>query len=191
MDFQVPCKCGRKVRVTAVNCGDFVACACGERVKVPPLSELRQSAGLDAYAHGIVEKIRGQVAEGVLPAESECLFCYRPTSATARFAIVCEQPYSRGTSDSTYKLQVLVMFLLTWICPGMWILMALRILNRANEHHSIEGREVAVDVPLRCCEACGNSLALTNRKVKSVLLERQPYRELFQKYPSATVRREA
>lgn len=186
MSFQIRCECGRTLDVGAADCGQNVACACGKSVKVPRLSELRQSAGLDPYASGIVDKIRGKIAKGELPAEHECLSCYRVTEAKALFSVECERPYRLGTGATSFGLQVLGTAVLLVFFP---IIALLRAVYRQRQDPTIVGREVAVDVPLRCCEACSASRRISARRAKQFMAETEPYRELFKQYPRAKVRR--
>jgi len=76
-------------------------------VKVPRLSELRQSVGQGAYSSGIVDEIRDGIRDGKLPLEKECASCYRPTEATVRFSVECERPLSSGMSETSFWLQLL------------------------------------------------------------------------------------
>jgi len=75
------------------------------------------------------------------------------------------------------------------ICPIVWIVFLLRLLDRKRQHRTILGREVAVDVPMRCCEDCAESRRLSNRKAKTIMAGSESYRELFKQYPQAIVRR--
>jgi len=50
MEFELPCDCGRRVSVSAVQAGTTVTCDCGQAMSVPRLGELRKLAGLEPTA---------------------------------------------------------------------------------------------------------------------------------------------
>lgn len=189
MAFEVVCECGRRLTVGASNSGQEIPCSCGAMVKVPRLSELRQSVGQGAYSSGIVDEIRDKVRDGKLPVEYECVCCYRTTQANVHYSVECERPFSSGMSETSFWLQLLGIGVFALICPIVWIVFLLRLLDRKRQQRTILGREVSVDVPLRCCEPCAASHGLTNRKAKTIMAAGESYRELFKQYPQAVVRR--
>lgn len=189
MEFDIACNCGRRLTVGASNSGQEIPCSCGAMVKVPRLSELRQSVGQGAYSSGVVDEMRDGIRDGKLPLETECVSCNQPTEATVRFSVECERPFSSGMSETSFWLQLLGIGVFALICPIVWIVFLLRLLDRKRQQRTILGREVAVDVPMRCCEACAASRGLSNRNAKARLAASESYRELFKQYPQAIVRR--
>ena len=67
MSYQVECRCGNPVAVTADQAGTTVRCQCGESVPVPSLSKLRAAVGLGSYESGAIDTIRRMMDEGTLP----------------------------------------------------------------------------------------------------------------------------
>src|SRR5437868_7253216 len=95
--YSVHCTCGQQTPVERSAAGDVVTCVCGQRIKVPRLSELRRQAGQAAYDVSTYDRIRQMLAEGSLPPPPRlCALSQRPTSDVVYLTIACETPHRSG-----------------------------------------------------------------------------------------------
>jgi hypothetical protein len=94
--YAVVCPCGAKIPVEKSAAGSQVACPCGAMANVPRLSELRRSAGEEAFTLSTVDRIRQLINEGEIPLGGFWLLSMRPTTGVAHVRVECEMSFRRG-----------------------------------------------------------------------------------------------
>jgi hypothetical protein len=178
MQYRLECGCGRPVAVTTADAGTTIACACGEEIRVPSLSELRANAGLGAYESGAIDTIRRLMSEGTLPWGDTCAQSGLPTRDILHFHVQCERTHA---AQERSRLEVLVVVLL-----GFWAL----LLTMGAEEGDARGRDTAVSVPLRLRREYHRGLARwgTQRRLRRLLRTVPIYARLLDEYPRATIR---
>jgi hypothetical protein len=178
MDFSIGCSCGRTIAVTAAQAGSEVRCNCGQVNAVPLLSELRRSIGQSKYNLGIIDRIRQQVADGVLPAGNLCARCGAETSDALPLLVECERTWSHGGGFWRH-------FSLFLLGP-IWFW---GLLRRDYNNPEVFGRESVVELPLRMCQSCQTTVRQTGSTAAKVrLLQKVPlFEELLREYPQARI----
>lgn len=177
MNFTISCPCGKDVTVTATDAGVEVRCHCGNVNTVPSLSELRRAAGQSRYNQGIVDRVKQNVADRVLPSESACVKCGVPTGGVLYLTVECERTYRSGGGFWKH-------FFLFLLAP-IWIWGQLR----RDYSTEVFGRETFLDVPLLICPSCEMAIRKSRlARARKALLKKVPlYAELLREYPQATV----
>lgn len=174
MKYEVRCECGKVHSVSGADAGASLSCACGRRVEVPPLHQLRTQTGQRAVP--ILVQVRGLVATGRLPGRRECVCCHRPVTGLMQVGIGCEPTPGdgRGGAEAAGCL-------LGWITAG-----PAGLLFGSGMAHMVKNAspDVSVVVPLPVCDACRPShndpatLRLSLRQIPE-------YAALLDEYPSA------
>ena len=188
MSYSVTCPCGKRCDVAATAAGSTIACDCGRPVPVPALSELRLSAGQEAYDRGTAGQIAGMVRRGALPVDELCCISGRSTQDVAVFCIACERVQVRHSGLDLTDRTILGWLVLGWlgIIAG-WIgsMFAWKKKPKPIREH---GREVVVYAPVRISEEYHPSLKRRSQRYLKDLLKNTPiYAALLKEYPKATV----
>jgi len=103
-NYSVECACGESNAVAQSQAGSTISCSCGQSLEVPRLSELRQSAGEQAYESGIMDVIQRKVASGELPSNDICLVSGLPTKDILWVNVECERKWFRGRDESKWGI---------------------------------------------------------------------------------------
>lgn len=170
--YPVACECGQVHQVPATMAGSRFPCACGREVSVPSLGRLKASVGQSAVSAEV--RIEQMLQRGMLPEETSCLVCRKPTKDVAHAWTVCE----RATVQQ----------------PGGWVTSLLSfvtilwgfIIFYKQLRETSEGRDLRFRLPLRVCRDCTDQLR-DPRRLKETLLDVPVYSDLLQKYPDADV----
>lgn len=150
--FEYQCeRCGRIHQMSASRAGADLECSCGFRTTLPPLSQLRRSAGLAAYEKTTAETIVEMVADGRLPDSSMCVACSARCDEMQLVA-VCERMQTR--TSITRAGGGFGGFVAGFV-SGIPVFIPLgggpMKLDVAEEQL---GRDVVVPVPMRVCNRC-------------------------------------
>jgi hypothetical protein len=177
LQYQVGCRCGQQLVVTADEAGTTVRCECGADVPVPSLSKLRATAGIGSYETGTIDTIRRMLDQGTLPWGGDCAVSGRPTRDVLQVKVQCERLHV-PKDHARYAL-------LLAVCAGpLWALLAV-----GSRQRPTHGRDTVVVVPLRvCCEYHrGLSPWWMRRKLRRLLRGVPVYARLLDEYPGATI----
>jgi hypothetical protein len=182
MAYSVRCSCGNAHEVSATQAGTEISCGCGAVVLVPLLSQLRVSAGQEAYESGIVDKILRLKSEGKLPLGDHCLLSGQRTEDTALVRVQCERSYDKGPPKYEKFLAILSFF---FIGIFAWFV-AKETLGQKPEW---VGRDLELSLPIRVHRDLRDDLQkIRNQKRLRELLRAVPlYAQLLDDYPSAEV----
>jgi hypothetical protein len=174
VSYEVRCECGKPHAVTAADAGSSLRCGCDRTVEVPPLHQLRVSAGQTALSADM--QLQAMLQRGELPGTDECVRCHRPTSGAVRVVIDCE----RAETKAVYSRQGQVTGCLLGLLFG-WI-----VIGRAEREDRVLGRDVVFTVPLRICESCEPEIRSAGA-LRETLRRVPVYAALLDKYPSARI----
>ena len=174
MLYKIRCECGRTQQVPATMAGGRVPCVCGLEVLVPSLSKLKGQTGQSAMSAEI--RLDEMLQRGVLPEETNCLLCRKPTTSVAYCWTTCERPQVERAHGWFHYVMRTVMFDLLGLARDMG----------HNEGDTVHGRDVRYRLPLRVCPECTSQLR-DARLLKETLLDVPVYAELLDKYPHAEV----
>ena len=142
---------------------------------MPCLSDLRRSAGQEAYELSTVDRVRKMVAEGLLPSPGLCVVSQRPTQEKMYFTIACETPEAVGGYSSGW-LMVFRIF-----SP-----LLARLARR--EQPKLLGREIVVRVPLSISADCQPAVRkMSSTRLRELLGTVPAYAQLLQEYPCAQI----
>jgi hypothetical protein len=157
--------------------GGSVACRCGRKLAVPPLSELRRGAGADAYVTNAVEVVRQKLSRGELPAGPGCVRCGSSAHVMVTCRVVCERPFASGSDDDGGSL-------VGFLSLG-WLSFLRR--KRAPASGEVHGRETVLELPLGLCDSCRSEAGNLRRpRVLRRLIAAVPdYQRLLDEYPEA------
>jgi len=173
--YGVKCQCGRSTAVTKADAGGEVQCQCGERVRVPRLSDLRRQAGQAAYEIGPVDRIRRLIAEGQLPQAKICHVSLRPTTDVLLVTVECETPYTRGGYSWWWYL------LFVMVSPFLAIL-------AARQDTETAGRETVLRLPLSIDAEFQPEVRQYSAARLRIMLRADPnYSQLLDEFPRAKV----
>lgn len=146
-------RCGKTHSVERAQAGATLDCACGQRMTLPPLSQLRKQTGMAAFEKSTAATIIELVAEGRLPKCSNCVRCSVSCDELPLVAI-CEQgSYSAravGGGGGAF---------IGGIFGGIPFLIPLGggSPSRITERQS--GRDLVVPVPMCICDHCWNTVS--------------------------------
>jgi len=144
MTFSFSCECGNTLEVTATQAGTEIPCLCGDAVRVPLLSQLRQLAGQGAYEVDTVDTIIRMTRDGELPHGDICVISGFPTSDTYDLYVQCESKWIKGLGKGQYLFLILTcIFLPIWI---IWVLVG-RVLFNEKRQELGHDRGVYTPVP--------------------------------------------
>src|SRR5215218_2165604 len=91
MTYPVRCECGKVYQISAALAGSHYTCACGRELVVPSLSRLKMAAGEEVLSP--VVRLEQMLHLGMLPQETRCLGCDRPTTGVTHFWAICERAF--------------------------------------------------------------------------------------------------
>lgn len=110
MEIQLQCDCGETITVTEAKAESDVPCKCGREVRVPPFVELKRMAGMTLdVPELLVERL---LAAGKLPEETACIICGVQTNAVCRCWLECARALVRPAGAS-FSFTNLLVFLFT------------------------------------------------------------------------------
>jgi hypothetical protein len=176
MEFQVKCSCGNSSIVTEGSAGAIIQCACGRRTTVPPLKDLRLSAGLPAYDPSPELVIEHLLKTGGLRAGSACVECGIDTADRVTVTVECEKPLVRRSGGFAWPLLLLSMLALP-VHVLLWEKRQLRVF----------GKEKSYMLPLTICRQC-RTKSPREPAIKKWLCSNPDYARLLDKFPDAKVR---
>ena len=146
MELLLPCECGHQTPVREIQAGMQLMCKCGRMFAVPSLTELRRMSGREAtLSPGLL--IDTMVANGELPATSDCAACGADTAGSVDVLAICER--ARAANNDDLASRMVLVFLLGWI--GLLIS---RARQRAEDDNRLIGTDRDVRMPLRICPDC-------------------------------------
>jgi hypothetical protein len=175
MPIPLKCSCGREVPVQFSQAGAEIACECGQAIKVPSLSKLRELSGKGAYEAGIIDTINRMVASGELPAGNHCAVSGEPTADAIDLFVEAERVSQVGTSPGMAAAVAL-------LCSP---LIAIAMMLKAPKD---VGRETFVATPLRVSGIHHQRvLRSSQRQLKRWLRSVPVYAQLLKEYPRARV----
>jgi hypothetical protein len=155
-------------------------------VRVPRLSQLRVSKGLDAAETNVRDTIARMIREGTLPWGNCCAVSGMPTDDVMLFEVHCEQSYVKGSGSKQWGAALIVMgFFACWpVAIFMWLIG--RDLYKAQVERV--GRDVVITIPLRLSLESQSSVGhFSQSRLKTILSGVPIYERLFQEYPDARV----
>jgi hypothetical protein len=175
--FELPCECGRRIRVTAADAGTRVACECGVEQAVPSLSRLRQLEGRDPYEAGTVDTICRLVSCGELPQGENCAVSGRCTQDVLGCSVIISSVMLHEERMAMkILLSVFVSPLFFWI-PKMFV-----------KYYPAPGSETTVPTPIRLASRYHARYSKASQSRLRRLLRRVPiYRTLLDQYPLAQI----
>ena len=182
MNFEVKCACGKVATVTEGSANAVIMCSCGKSIEVPSLRQLRQQAGLSAFAIAPELVLESMLTRGELPAERDCLLCGAQVASIRRFHVICERSWEKKTGDSRVASGLLAV--LTTIFFGWWV-----YIRKQREVRQL-GRDTQFTLPVRMCDHCAADVRDRQGMVR-VLSEVPVYRQLLDKFPNAEISRQS
>ena len=179
MAISLACSCGQAVLVELSQAGGETACQCGQTIRIPSLSKLRELSGKGAYEAGIIDTIHRMVASGELPAGDRCVVASEPSDDVFELYGEAEQVSQIGTSVAQAALVAVL------CSPVLAIAMALKPIRDV-------GRSTIVLTPLRvCAKHQPRVLRASQRALKRWLRTVPVYAQLLNDYPRARILFEA
>jgi hypothetical protein len=123
---------------------------------------------------------------GMLPEESCCLICNKPTDHICGVWAVCERVEPAAETHRSWLVHVLLILFI-----GLFFyIVILAYLLRRDSRNEERGRDVRLRLPLRVCPDC--TLQLKDyEKLKQTVWSVAVYDELFDKYPETELALEA
>jgi len=174
MRYPVRCECGKQYHFTAAQAGNHYSCPCGREMVVPSLSQMKMAAGEEVLSP--VVRLEQMVQLGLLPQESRCVFCRRPTAGVAHFWAICERVFVKKDASRVWWIVAL-----SWICFGWLGLILLMFRARDDRMH---GSDVRLRLPLRMCPDCAPELDGPGA-LRAAVLAVPVYADLLDQYPNA------
>jgi len=177
MPYFVDCECGKTYELRASAAGAEIACRCGLTFVAPRLSQMRRSAGEDAYAKNAMERATARIANGELPGPECCIISGMPTIDVLYVTVQCEQEWTRRPNNNV------AMLLGALFSP--WLAIAMR--QRDKRPSSIHGRNSTLTLPLRIDRTEQPRLLKRHRWPAVKKLVAEHCEGLFEEYPEAKV----
>jgi hypothetical protein len=155
--------------------GGETACGCGQSIKIPSLSKLRELSGKGAYEAGVIDTINRMVTSGELPPGNRCAVSGEPTDDVLDLFVEAEQVSQIGTNIAAAALVAV-------LCSPI-IALAMTVKPPRDV-----GRDTLVLTPLRiAAKYHGRVLRSSQRKLKRWLKTVPVYAQLLAEYPNARV----
>lgn len=154
--FEFQCTfCGAAHAVHAVQAGGDLLCQCGRNLLVPRLSQLRASAGKEAYKPSIVARIKKAV-ETEVPARSvsECQRCGLPAERRPMVAI-CERTSSSIVSSGGDSGGFVAGFI-----GGLPFVIPLGGANAGEATETQTGSSLVAPITVYTCDSCWTDLTI-------------------------------
>jgi hypothetical protein len=172
--------------VSASDAGTTVACPCGRAVRVPRLSQLRVSQGLDAAESNVRDTIARMIREGTLPWGDCCAVSGVPTDNVMLFDVLCEQSYVKGSASRKWGTVLIVLgFFVCWpIAIFMWLI------GRDLHKTQVErvGHDVVMTIPVKVRMDSQTSVArYSQSRLRKMLSSIPIYERLFNEYSGARI----
>lgn len=179
MTYEVRCECGKAHAVSSADAGSSLRCACGRSVDVPPLHQLRTTAGEEGVSPSM--QLQAMLHRNELPGTRNCACCLRETDHLIRVSVVCEQVIvsEKGSAGAA---------LLGGMLFGLLAGLAAMVISRAGQQPVQHGTQVSFILPVRVCETCARSLT-TTEAIRKALSTTAIYEALFEQYPKASIER--
>jgi hypothetical protein len=175
MAILLTCSCGQSVPVEMAQAGGETACGCGQAIKIPSLSKLRELTGKGAYEAGVIDTINRMVASGELPSGDRCAVSGETTDDEIDLFVEAEQ-----VSQIRYSAAAAA-FVAILCSPLIGLLM---ILKQPRD----VGRDTLVLTPLRVAAKYHRRVSRSSqRKLKRWLRTVPVYAQLLQEYPRARI----
>lgn len=181
MEIQLQCDCGETITVTEAKAESDVPCKCGREVRVPPFFELRQMAGMTLEVPELV--VQRLLAAGRLPEETACLICCVQTTAVCRCWLECERAMVVSQRHGVWFYLISLLGLFSGFYFFLFILNIL-IINSMRGPHEEYGHDRLFYLPLMVFPRCRGTLE-EPRSLRAVLARVPAFRELLAKYPQA------
>lgn len=176
MPYSVRCSCGKDVEVTAGQAGTDVACACGNTITVPRLSELRSQAGESADGASPELAILYTYGNDIEPVGGDkCLNCGSATTNRIRCSLEYERPWLKGERSFVNRVIAILIF---GICALIYSL-----IRRGGV---VLGELKVFRLAVTMCPACEKA-SLTPHGLRTILRKESQFDRLFDKYPSAQI----
>lgn len=174
--FRVDCSCGDHILVSEGAAGMVFTCDCGKPIQVPSSIQLRASAGLKPIIPP-EEEIEQLLLSGTIPGNETCSFCGNPTRSVILVHTECERAFKVGgatvfSSIGLFAVRMLLLPFRIWITE-----------TRVEQTH---GKDKVYVLPLYLCEQC-QPASKDPAALKRCMSKIPEYRELFDKFPNATV----
>ncbi len=171
MGYSVRCECGKTLPVVTGQAGTLIRCGCSRSVEVPPLRELRISAG-QAPSPSPELSIPAMLQSGTIPGGPDCACCGGGSAQIIELSADCERLERAGTGWMNHFANLLVF---GWLG-------GLARIYADDDAGPVHGRNVHLTLMLRMCtECCGKS---SNRSLREVVLRIPEYAPLIDKYPN-------
>jgi hypothetical protein len=175
MAYLLKCSCGKEVPVQSSQAGLEIACECGQAIKVPSLSKLRELSGKGAYEAGIIDTINRLIGCGELPAGNRCAVSGEPTEDAIELFVEAERISQVGTSVGQAVLVALL------CSPLLAAAMAIK------DPRDV-GREIVVATPLRVSGIHHRRVRKASQRALKRWLRTIPvYAQLLKEYPRSRV----
>jgi hypothetical protein len=113
---------------------------------------------------------------GMLPQETRCLGCDRPTTGVTHFWAICERAFVKKDPNRVWWAVALA-----WLFFGWLAILLLAVRSRDDRVH---GSDVRLRLPLRACPECGPDLAGPGA-LREAMLRVPLYADLLGQYPAA------
>jgi hypothetical protein len=178
MDFEVCCECGEFVVVSEGAAGASLKCACGRRLVVPSLDELRAQAGLPPTLPSPELAIEYLLAAGLLAGAKSCVCCRADTREMIVVSAECERALTNHSGG-----RVWASFFGFWLTA---ILFPIAVWLREQRSEEVHGRDKFYRLPLPVCASCKPNVRGTTA-LKQYLRQIPEYRRLLDKFPDARV----
>ena len=181
MSYEVRCECGKARPVTAADAGASLRCGCGRSVEVPPLHQLRATAGQAGVSAEM--QLYAMLHKGELPGTDECIRCHRTTGGVVRVVIECERAENKFThiGEAQAIAQSLLDNLLKLVVGFSWTNP-----QPVEREDRVLGRHVVFTVPLRVCGVCDTEIRSAGA-LRETLRRVPVYAALLDKYPWARI----
>jgi hypothetical protein len=174
MPYELACECGQVRAVSGGDAGLKMKCDCGRTIEVPPLHELRQSAGELSLSADV--QLQAMLQSGDMLKESFCANCAAATDGLVHVYVICESPQAKSRSNSNAEL-------FGCLLGGIfgWLLM-----RSATREVTSMGSDVRFHIPVRICDRCRPDIR-TAADIKTAMRSIPVCDALFKKYPNANV----
>jgi hypothetical protein len=175
MTIPLACSCGQTVSVELAQAAGETTCKCGQVIRIPSLSKLRELSGKGAYDAGVIDTINRMVRSGELPAGDRCALSGEPTGDTIELYVQAEKVSEVGASVAGAALVAV-------LCSP--ILALAMVINPRRE----VGRDTTVATPLRVAGKYHRRLSRSGQRALKRWLQSVPiYAQLLKEYPHSRV----
>jgi hypothetical protein len=171
--FTVKCDgCGRQIGVNAGMAGTEIVCQCGQTLRVPLLSDLRQMKGKGAYGEAPLAAIKRMLAtKASLPGDF-CVGCRRQTTEKLVCLAECENPQADRKNPLRHLLAIFY--------TPIWL-----FFEYFHKDRLMHGNEIMIHLPVTFCNQCRAATKDLSRAwaLKKILQRVPVYAQLLEEYP--------